>query len=130
MQAKIINHSAQIYFMKFLSNITRPKVLMFPVIRRTEAADINKIIRIEAMNGYSMICFTNGQKFLSSKVLRWFEDQLPSELFVRTHRAHLVNKNFICRYSSLDTKIGLSNGESVKVSRRKKSKILRLGKIA
>jgi DNA-binding LytR/AlgR family response regulator len=116
--------------MKFVMNLSRPEVLMFPVIRRTEAADISKIIRIEAMNGYSMICFTNGQKFLSSKVLRWFEEQLPSELFVRVHRTHLVNKNFICRYINHGKKIGLSNGESVEVSRRKKREILRLKKAA
>ena len=112
--------------MKFVEHSINPKILVFPVMRRMEVADMKTIVRIEIINGHSMICFTNGQRLLSSKVLKWFEDQLPSDLFVRVHRTHLVNKKFICRYSKHSKKIGLSNGESVNVSQRKKAEFLRL----
>ena len=116
--------------MNFVDHSIKTNVLMFPVIRRMEVADVKTIVRIEIINGHSMICFTNGRRFLSSKVLKWFEEQLPSALFVRVHRTHLVNKKFICRYNKHSKQIGLSNGESVDVSRRKKAKFLRVWKTA
>lgn len=103
---------------------------MFPVMRRIEVADVKTIVRIEIINGHSMICFTNGRRFLSPKVLKWFEEQLPPDIFVRVHRTHLVNKKFICRYNKQSKKIGLSNGESVNISRRKKAEFLRSWKTA
>lgn len=111
--------------MNFVDHSIKANVLMFPVMRSMEITDVKNIVRIEIVRGHSMICFTNGRRSLSSKVLRWFEEQLPSDLFVRVHRAHLVNKKFICSFSKHNKTIGLSNGESVNVSQRKKAEFIR-----
>lgn len=100
--------------------------MLLTVTRGVEVVDISTIIRIEASSSYSRIYFTNGQKLVSAKVLRWFEQRLPSQLFVRIHRTHLVNKNFISRYvNGSGGAIGLANGEWIGVSKRKKANFLR-----
>lgn len=88
--------------------------------------DINTIIRIQASSNYSRISFVNGQQLVTTKILRWFEKQLPSELFVRIHRTHLVNKKFISGYiNGRGGKISLINGECIDVSKRKRADFLR-----
>ena len=108
-----------------LNSNLKAGALLLTVTRGLEIIDINTIVRIEASSSYSKIYFTNRGKLVSAKVLRWFEERLPAELFIRTHRTHLVNKKFICRYINDSGKIGLSNGEWICVSRRKKIDFLR-----
>ncbi len=80
-----------------------------------------KIIRVEALSNYSRIYFADGSRLVVAKVLQWFEDFLPAEMFIRVHRSHLVNKQFVKAISGRKIKtILLNNGENVVVSRRRK----------
>lgn len=108
-----------------INSSIKDEVLLLTITRGFEVVDINTIVRIEASSNYSKLYFTNGQKLVSSKILRWFEEQLPSHSFVRIHRTHLVNKKFISRYIYGSAKIGLSNGEWIQVSRRRKEDFLK-----
>ena len=112
--------------MKFTGQLSKTKVLMFPIMRRIEITDIKNIVRIEVIDGNSLVCFTNGQRLLSSKILKWFQAQLPADLFMQVHRRHLVNKKFMWKYNKQNRMIILSNGESVAISQRKKAEFLRL----
>ena len=78
------------------------------------------IIRIEASSNYSKVYFSNAKPMMVAKVLHWFEDQLPQQMFARVHRSHLVNKMFMCQVNGAKNKmLLLNNGESIAVSRRK-----------
>ena len=78
------------------------------------------IIRIEASSNYSKIYFSNAKPMIVAKVLHWFEDQLPQQMFARVHRSHLVNKMFMLQVNGAKNKmLLLNNGESIAVSRRK-----------
>ena len=78
------------------------------------------IIRIEASSNYSKIYFSNAKPMIVAKVLHWFEDQLPQQMFARVHRSHLVNKMFMLQLNGAKNKmLLLNNGESIAVSRRK-----------
>ena len=78
------------------------------------------IIRIEASSNYSKIYFSNARPMTVAKVLHWFEDQLPQQMFARVHRSHLVNKMFMLGVNGAKNKmLLLNNGESIAVSRRK-----------
>ena len=81
--------------------------------------NVSNIIRIEGQNTYSKIYFTNRPPLLVSKILKWFEDTLVENGFVRVHKSHLVNGAFICRQPRANL-IRLQNGEVVPVSRRLK----------
>jgi len=80
-----------------------------------------KIIRVEAHSNYSRIYFADGSTLVLAKVLQWFEDFLPDEMFIRVHRSHLINKQFVTAIKGRKIKtILLNNGENVVVSRRRK----------
>ena len=108
-----------------INSSLKDEALLLTVTRGVGVVDMSTIVRIEASSNYSKIYFSNGQKLVSSKVLRWFEEHLPDHLFVRIHRTHIVNKKFIRTYIYNSGKIALSNGESIQVSRRKKEVFLK-----
>ncbi len=104
------------------------KLLMLPTCKSIEAIDIHCIVRIEAISNYSKLFFDNGKTLVVAKVLAWFEERLPYEplahggnCFIRIHRTHLINKNFIHQYiKGAQGKVKLQNGELIDVSKRKK----------
>jgi two-component system, LytTR family, response regulator len=101
------------------------KFLLLATCKGIEVIDINTIIRIEAISNYSKLYFTDGKTLVVAKVLRWFEDVLSPARFMRVHRAHLVNKQFINHYMKGEGgKIKLMNGDWIEVSRRKKSLVV------
>jgi two-component system, LytTR family, response regulator len=111
------------------NTIQHSPLLMLPTCSGIDAIDVNTIIRVEAISNYSKLFFSNGKSLVVAKVLRWFEERLSIQndaenktLFLRTHRTHLINKNFIRRYSN--GKIELCNQQFIGVARRKKSQFL------
>jgi DNA-binding LytR/AlgR family response regulator len=68
---------------------------------------------------------TQGRPFVVSKVLHWFEDQLPPDMFARVHRSHLVNRQFIntVHHATVHMALELHNGDRIPVSRRKKGAV-------
>lgn len=84
------------------------------------------IIRIEALSNYCKLFFDNGGTLVVARTLRWFEGQLQLQPFIRTHRTHVVNRNFICRYiGGVNGKVQLLNGEQIDVAKRRKKIIIR-----
>ena len=81
----------------------------------------SEIIRLEANESYTRIYLSNGEKHLSSKNIRVFEEMLNPDIFFRTHKSHIVNMLYHLKgFSRLDGNVALlSNGERIPVSRRK-----------
>ena len=95
------------------------KQLIIPTNKGAKVVLISNIIRVEASSCYSKIYFNNERPLLVAKVLRWFEDHLPHEVFCRIHRTHLVNRMYVT--SVLDrSSVALISGEIIQISRRKK----------
>jgi two-component system LytT family response regulator len=81
----------------------------------------SEIIRLEANESYTRIYLSNGEKHLSSKNIRVFEEMLNPDIFFRTHKSHIVNMLYHLKgFSRSDGNVALlSNGERIPVSRRK-----------
>jgi two-component system, LytTR family, response regulator len=79
------------------------------------------IIRVEALKNYCRIYFKNNQHTLVLSItLMRVQERLPSEMFVRVHRSHLVNKLYIKRMNRQPARvIEMNNGEYIPISRRK-----------
>lgn len=93
--------------------------VFIPTNRGTKVVMASNIIRVESSSNYSKIYFSNEQPLLVAKILHWFEDKLPPEMFCRIHRTHLINRSYVTGiYDS--TKLALSTGEIIQMSRRKK----------
>jgi two-component system, LytTR family, response regulator len=86
--------------------------------------DTRTIIRIEASSNYCRIYFDNGKTVVIAKLLKWFEEKLPHESFVRMHRSHLVNHFFLQPNQLIGKGIVLINGDYIRLSRRRRKNIL------
>ncbi|HJW30958.1 MAG TPA: LytTR family DNA-binding domain-containing protein, partial [Saprospiraceae bacterium] len=78
----------------------------------------------EAQSNYSRLIFADGHTLVVAKVLKKFEEQLDPGSFIRAHKTHLVNLQFVRAYEGKEHKaLVLENGESIAVSRSKRSSV-------
>lgn len=90
------------------------------IVRNTE------IIRLEAMENYTMIYCQGGKKYMSSRSIKAFEDRLDEHMFFRVHKSHIINiahhlKEFLRNEGLIAV---LSDGSQVPVARRKLQEFL------
>ncbi len=86
---------------------------------------IADIIRIEADGGYSVFYTYDGQKYMVSKNLKEYEDNLPAADFLRVHKSHVVNMHKVKRFTRTDGYfVEMEDGSLVEISRRKKDEFL------
>ena len=97
------------------------KHLLIPTNKGGKVVLVKDIIRVEASSSYSKIYFSNERPLLVAKVLQWFEDHLPDDIFCRIHRTHLVNRMYVTEV--LNKSLALSNGDIMQISRRKQGRI-------
>jgi two-component system LytT family response regulator len=89
--------------------------------------NIGDIIYLQAESNYSTVFFNDGNKLLTTKTLRDFEEILPAQLFFRPHHSYIINLNYIKRYIKGDGgQIELQNGHYVDVARSKKADFLKI----
>ncbi|WP_031529159.1 LytR/AlgR family response regulator transcription factor [Dyadobacter crusticola] len=84
---------------------------------------VGEILRFEADRNYTVIHLKDRKTFIASKTLKYFEDMLVDFKFVRTHKSHLVNLDYIVRISSNNEYLVLTDGSRVEVSRRRKDEV-------
>ncbi|WP_075342432.1 LytR/AlgR family response regulator transcription factor [Tenacibaculum agarivorans] len=88
-----------------------------------------QIIRFDALmycksdKGYTTFYTSDNKSYLASKPIKDFEDQLPDELFIRTHQSYVVNLKFVDKYDKTGY-IFLNSGVKVPVSTRKKEEFV------
>lgn len=100
-------------------------LLMIPYDRGIRIARYDEIIRVQGMSNYSKIYFTRGAPMVVAKVLHWFEESLPCEMFARIHKSHLVNKRYVKEIKGAGYRsLLLSNGDLVVMSRRMKLRLM------
>ncbi len=93
------------------------------VIKTTEAThfiNINDILYCKADGSYTYV-FTKNQTIFTSKNLKYFEDLLSNQVFIRTHQSYLVNKTEIL--SIKDKTILLKSNTEIPISVRRKAQI-------
>ena len=102
------------------------QILHLPAISIVHQIDTRQIIRIQSMSNYSKLFFSNGKTLVVAKLLRWFEQRLPACDFIRIHRTHLVNRDYIEEYSFADRKeVALKNGEKIGIAKRRKTEFVK-----
>ncbi|MBS2096986.1 LytR/AlgR family response regulator transcription factor [Carboxylicivirga linearis] len=86
---------------------------------KLEVIPLDDILYLEAQDDYVMI-YTNSGHFLKAKTMKYFENHLPTENFIRIHRSYLVNAEKIKRLEpyNKDTQLAVINDDcKLKVSR-------------
>ena len=81
----------------------------------------SEIIHLEASESYTTIYLSNGKKYLSSKNIKIFEENLNKNIFFRTHKSHIINfAHHLKEFNrSLGNVVVMSDGKQIPVSRRK-----------
>ncbi len=80
------------------------------------------IIRCEGDDNYTRFYFQKEKMLVVSRTLKEFEEILADYHFVRVHKSHLVNMDYVNRFDR-EGLIWLTNGNSIPVSRRKRQYI-------
>jgi len=93
-------------------------------IDTVEVLDGGDIIHCEADSNYSYVYVNDGRKIVASKTLTMLEQLLDPSQFVRIHRSHIVNVNYVQQFSSAEGyEVVLKDGSRFPVSRRKKESL-------
>ncbi len=86
---------------------------------------LSDIVRLEAADNYTHFILKTGGKVTASKTIKAYEDTLLRLNFVRVHKKHIVNMNFIKTYIKGEGGyLKLENGDTIEVSRRKKGPLM------
>ncbi|WP_052467130.1 LytR/AlgR family response regulator transcription factor [Psychroserpens damuponensis] len=88
-----------------------------------QVIDLNELLFCETDKGYTTFYCSDGKKYMVSKTLKEFEEQLSNANFTRPHQSFMVNLKFIDKYDK-SGQIHLKNGKKIPVSSRKKESFL------
>ena len=79
------------------------------------------IIRCQSDSNYTHIFLHNGDKLTVSLTLKSIENKLDSNIFIRIHQSHLINKASVKEViKGKNPSLILTNGEEIPVAQRKK----------
>lgn len=86
--------------------------------------DVNDIVRCEADSNYTIFYFSNQKKWVATKTLKEYDEILCNRGFVRVHKSHLVNKNFVQKI--MDTQLILKDNTPIEIARRRRHEVATL----
>ena len=81
----------------------------------------SEIVHIHSEGSYSIVTIKENKKLIVSKKLKEIEAQLPPDIFVRVHHSYVINLMYLQSYGKdSSSEIHLTNGDMIKISRRKR----------
>ena len=97
----------------------------FPSREGTILLDKSNIVYLKANSNYTHIITEKGKNLIISKTLKYVENLLPNNSFLRIHQSYIVNKQFITMLiKHHGTFVQLENDIKLPVSRTKKEHVL------
>jgi len=119
------NFHTKILIDNIKSNAIQHKKIVLPQMDGFEVVNVSEIIRAEANDNYTNFYLTNGKKFLVSKTLKYFDDLLSDFDFIRIHKSHLVNLQYITKYiKGKGGQVRMADDSIVDVSATRKKELL------
>ncbi len=101
------------------------KKIVLKTAERIQVVEIKNIIRCESDSSYTSFFLTGNRKIIVSKPLKEYDGMLSDVGFIRTHKSHLVNLNFIASYEkSSGGYIVMKDKTNISVSVRRKEFVL------
>lgn len=100
--------------------------IMIPLQDGFEVIKKADILYCEADDNYTKLYLRTNKTYIVSKTLKYFEQVLGTNGFVRVHKSFLVNANDIEKYyrKGKTGSIKLSNGQNIPVSASKKAALM------
>ncbi len=87
--------------------------------------ELDEILYLKSDKNYTDIYIKNQQRITSTKTLKFYEQLLSENRFLRIHQKYLVNLNYIRKYLKEDGGyVLLTDNSKLEVSRRKKEDLM------
>ncbi|MEL7586477.1 MAG: LytTR family DNA-binding domain-containing protein [Prolixibacteraceae bacterium] len=113
-----------------LSNLpegNKPKRISVPTLDGYIFLEISDIVRCQSDVNYTHIFTRSRQRYIASKTLKHFEELLAACNFFRIHNSHLINLEYIKRYTKgKGGYVTLTDGSTLEVSMRRKEEFLKM----
>lgn len=101
------------------------KKIVLPVIDGFEVVEVQEIIRCQANDNFTDFFLVNGSKKLICRTLKHYDEILSELGFMRVHRSHLINMDYVKGYKKgKGGQVTMSDGSMVDVSPTKKDDFL------
>jgi len=88
-----------------------------------QVIQLKDIVYCQSEGGYTWFNLTSGEKILISKPLKYYDDLLPEEWFLRPHQSYLVNIKYVDKYLKVGDLI-LKDKTEIPVSSRRREQIV------
>jgi two-component system LytT family response regulator len=116
-------------FKQLFQNIQSPSQgfskISLPTFEGLRIVTLTDVVRCEGDGSYTSFYLKNGEKVLSSKNLKEYEELLDSAHFMRVHNSHIINLKEVTSYTKGDGGfVTLSDKSSVDIARRRKDVFL------
>lgn len=99
--------------------------ISIPTLNGFEIIDIQNILYCQADDNYTYVYLKDGSNKLISKTLRFLEEKLENNGFLRAHKSYLINLNAIKSYhKGKGGYVEMANGKSIPVTGAKKAELL------
>lgn len=113
----------------FMDNVGKEEItqVVLPLREGYLFVQVTDIVRCEADSNYTVLHLVGGEKHLVSKTLKEFEIQLSGNRFFRIHKSHLINMQYLKKYTRGDGgTVTMIDNTQLDVSRRNKEEFLRV----
>jgi len=83
-----------------------------------------ELLYLKANGPYCEFCM-EGEKFMASKGMKYFEELLPDTQFFKIHKSYIINMDYLKEYLFDDVPYALmTNGHRLEIARRRRDKFL------
>ena len=107
------------------NGILTPRIAI-PMNGSVEFVPVSNILRCVGESSYTTFHLKGGSKMVISRTLKEYEDLLGEHNFLRVHKSHLVNLNYVKSFiKSADAHLVMDDGSTVSVSNLKKQDVLK-----
>ncbi|MFK7922244.1 MAG: LytR/AlgR family response regulator transcription factor [Bacteroidia bacterium] len=125
----ISNEEAGLHTRVLLDNLKsleqQHRKVVLPVLDGFEVASLKEVVRCQANGNFTDFHFADGTKKMICRSLKFYEEALSDASFLRVHKSHLVNLEYIIAYKKgKGGMLSLSNGDTVDVSAQRKPALL------
>ena len=111
-----------------LDNIRTPvnQKIMLPTMEGFEIVTINTILYCEAADNFTRFYLEDvANPLLICKTLKYFEEILKEHRFLRIHRSHLINPDYVIRYTKgKGGSVTMKNNKELEMSAEKRHQFL------
>lgn len=128
-QSQIKKENAGLKMEALLSNVRNFSENLRKIVLKTAESifvvDVQDIVACESDGVYTKVFLKDKRKIMVSKVLKEYDELLNGSGFIRVHKSHLVNLNYIDRFNKAEGGyLVMKDGSEIPVSQRKRDKVI------